>query len=78
MRPPDTWEPRARQSFLEGYLANVDPSLLPSDRAAIEQTLAFLELEKAVYELRYEIDHRPDWVPISVAALSRLLQARAT
>jgi len=76
--PPDDWERRARQSFLEGYLGNVDPSLLPSDLTAIEHTLTLLELEKAIYELRYEIDHRPDWVPIPVAALSRLLEARAT
>jgi len=78
VRPPEDWERRARQSFVEGYLGSVDPSLLPSDRASIEHTLAFLELEKAVYELRYEIDHRPDWVPIPVAALSRLLEARTT
>ncbi len=89
MRPPspsctgacarrDDWETRARQTFVEGYLGSVDPNLLPSDRAAIEHMLAFLELEKAVYELRYEIDHRPDWVPIPVAALSRLLEARTT
>jgi maltokinase len=77
VRPPDDWETGARETFIEAYLASVDPSLLPSDRAAIEHTLAFLELEKAVYELRYEIDHRPDWVPIPVAALSRLLEARA-
>jgi maltokinase len=78
VRPPDDWEARARESFVEGYLGSVDPSLLPSDRASIEHTLAFLELEKAIYELRYEVDHRPDWVPISVAALSRLLEDRAT
>ncbi len=78
VRPPEGWEARARQSFLEGYMVSVDPSLLPPGGAAIEHTLAFLELEKAVYELRYEIDHRPDWVPIAVTALSRLLEARET
>ncbi len=78
VRPPEDWETRARESFVEGYLASVDPTLLPPDRAAIEHTLAFLELEKAIYELRYELDHRPGWVPIPVATLSRLLEARAT
>ena len=78
VRPPDDWQARAREAFVEGYIGSVDPSLLPSDRAAIEHTLAFLELEKAIYELRYEIDHRPDWVSIPVATLSRLLEARAT
>jgi maltokinase len=78
VRPPEGWEGRARETFVAGYLGSVEPNLLPSDRAGIEHTLAFLELEKAVYELRYEIDHRPDWVPISVAAISRLLEDRAT
>jgi maltokinase len=78
VRPPDDWELRAREIFVEAYLGTVDPNLLPSDRVAIEHLLAFLELEKAVYELRYEIDHRPDWVQIPVAAVQRLLAGRAT
>ena len=78
VRPPEDWETQARESFVEGYLASVEPTLLPPDRVAIEHTLAFLELEKAIYELRYELDHRPGWVPIPVATLSRLLEARAT
>jgi predicted trehalose synthase len=37
------------------------------------------ELEKAVYELRYELDNRPEWVGIPVAGISRLIdQAGAT
>jgi predicted trehalose synthase len=35
--------------------------------------LAIFELEKAVYELRYELDNRPDWVHIPVAGIQRLL-----
>ena len=31
------------------------------------------ELEKAVYELRYELNNRPDWVAIPVAGILRLL-----
>jgi predicted trehalose synthase len=36
--------------------------------------LAVYELEKAVYELRYEIDNRPDWVGIPVAGIQRLIE----
>jgi predicted trehalose synthase len=32
------------------------------------------ELEKAVYELRYELAHRPDWVFVPVAGIVRLLE----
>jgi predicted trehalose synthase len=71
--PPD-WEARARQAFLEGYLETVDPALLPAGRAATEKLLAIFELEKAVYELRYELNNRPDWAAIPVAGIARLLE----
>jgi len=71
---PDDWESRAREQFLDAYLATVDQSLLPSGPAGIERMLTVFELEKAVYELRYELDNRPDWVGIPVAAIRRLIE----
>ena len=71
---PEGWEERARQRFLDGYFASVDRSLLPPGQQAIEQLLAVFELEKAVYELRYELNNRPDWVAIPVAGIVRLLE----
>jgi trehalose synthase-fused probable maltokinase len=72
--PPPDWEGRARGVFLEAYRASVDPSLLPSG-AAMDKLLQVFELEKAVYELRYELNNRPDWLPIPVAGIVRLLDA---
>jgi maltokinase len=77
LRAPDGWEEAARATFLEGYLATVDPVLLPSGQVAIERLLAVYELEKAVYELRYELDNRPDWVGIPVAGIQRLIETAA-
>ena len=71
---PAGWEEDARSAFLEAYMEAVDPSLLPAGRPATEKLLAIFELEKAVYELRYELNNRPDWVPIPVAGIARLLQ----
>ena len=71
--PPD-FEEQARSTFLEGYLDTVDSSLLPSGQAAIDRLLAVYELEKSVYELRYELDNRPDWIPIPVAGIQRLIE----
>jgi predicted trehalose synthase len=68
------WEEQARATFLAGYFDTVDQTLLPSGQAAIERMLAVYELEKAVYELRYEIDNRPDWVAIPVAGIQRLIE----
>jgi len=74
---PTDWEERARERFLESYLETVDPALLPPGDAAIERLLAVFELEKAVYELRYELDNRPDWVGIPVAGIERLMRQAA-
>jgi trehalose synthase-fused probable maltokinase len=74
---PDGWEEQARTQFLDGYLGAVDPSLLPPSQAATERLLAVFELEKAVYELRYELDNRPDWVRIPVAGIQRLIEQPA-
>ena len=44
----------------------------------MERLLSVFELEKAVYELRYELDNRPDWVKIPVAGIARLLEPETT
>ena len=70
-------EERARTEFLEGYTAAVQGSGLLPPREATERLLRIFELEKAVYELRYELAHRPDWVPVPVAGILRLLEEAA-
>jgi maltokinase len=74
---PEGWEESARGEFLDGYLGAVEPSLLPPGQAAVERLLSVFELEKAVYELRYELNNRPDWVKIPVAGILRLLESVA-
>jgi maltokinase len=71
---PEGWEERAREAFLGGYLEAVDPVLLPPGEAPTRTMLSIFELEKAVYELRYELNNRPDWVGIPVAGIARLLE----
>ena len=72
---PGDFERRARETFLERYLDVIDSALLPAGEAAIANLLSIFELEKAIYELQYELDNRPDWVSIPVAGISRLLEA---
>ena len=67
------WEDRARDEFLSGYAQTIDRNLIPPGRDATGKLLVVFELEKAVYELRYELNNRPDWVPIPVAGILRLL-----
>jgi maltokinase len=72
---PEAWEDRARDEFLAGYHERVEASLLPPGAAPTAQLLAVFELEKAIYELRYELNNRPDWVAIPVAGIERLLDS---
>jgi maltokinase len=68
------WEWHNREAFLQGYLATpgID-ALVPADPPAFDAVLAAFELQKAVYELAYELAYRPGWVHIPRAALERLL-----
>jgi predicted trehalose synthase len=75
---PEGWEERARKAFLDAYFDAVEPTLLPAGQAAISKLLSIFELEKAVYELHYELNNRPDWVPIPVAGIARLLDVEVT
>jgi maltokinase len=75
--PPADWEARCRSEFLEGYLDAVEPMLLPPGHEQVERLLTVYELEKAAYELRYELHNRPDWVAIPVAGIVRMLEADA-
>ena len=65
-----TWCETATATFLSGYLS-VDGvrRLLPTDEARLSALLRAYVLEKAVYELGYELNNRPDWAHIPVEGL---------
>jgi len=61
----DAWGELAREVLLTAYLAGLDGfDLLPAGASARRALLDVFELDKAVYELAYERDHRPDWAAI--------------
>ena len=72
--PPEDWEQRARDAFLGAYLGAVDTTLLPHGQDNTRRMLSIFELEKAVYELRYEMNNRPDWISLPVSGIARLLE----
>ena len=69
----DQTEAQARELFLDGYLDAVQSAGILPPSPQLERLISIFELEKVVYELRYELDHRPDWVHIPVSALERML-----
>jgi trehalose synthase-fused probable maltokinase len=63
----------ARRAFLEGYRATTrGAAFLPGDDASFHSMLDAFELEKMLYEVRYELQNRPDWVRIPVQALMKM------
>ena len=68
------WEVHNRQAFLEGYWDHPGVAeLLPEPPASAAVMIAY-ELDKALYELDYELSHRPEWVSIPLDALERLVE----
>ena len=73
----ESWERLARDAFLDGYASATGRSpvrLVPPSRDELLRACAPFEIDKACYELAYELDNRPDWVAIPLAGLSRLLE----
>ena len=69
------WERQVRQAFLQAYGATaVRGAVYAGDAefAAVRPLLNLFELEKAFYELRYELDNRPDWVGVPLAGIAAL------
>jgi trehalose synthase-fused probable maltokinase len=68
------WHQAVSEAFLCGYLdaAGAAP-FLPQDPRALRELLAVHLLEKALYELAYELNNRPDWVHLPLEGLVDLL-----
>ena len=72
------WERRSREAFLEGYRQAIAgcPSY-PADAAQAQALLDLFVLEKAFYEMSYELANRPSWVRIPLEGIRGILQPEA-
>lgn len=63
------WAGRCREAYCAGYAAAAawDPRGEP-------ELLRAYETDRAVYEVLYEARHRPDWLPVPMAAVGRLAE----
>jgi maltose alpha-D-glucosyltransferase/alpha-amylase len=66
------WERTVAGVFLQAYRVGIapKPELLPTDGQA-QTLLDAYELEKALYELMYELNHRPQWLHIPLTSILR-------
>jgi maltokinase len=68
------WVDLARDRFIGGYRpVAAEARVLPDDPASESALLAAFELDKAIYELGYELANRPTWVDVPVRGILRLL-----
>jgi maltose alpha-D-glucosyltransferase/alpha-amylase len=71
LRPwASAWSVWIGGAYLQGYLeAAAGASFVPADPAVRRTLLDFYTMEKAIYELSYELANRPDWLPIPIRSL---------
>lgn len=68
------WLKAVSDAFLDGYLTEAgDADFLPSSRQDFDFLLLLFLLDKAVYEVGYELNYRPAFLPIPMSAMGRLL-----
>jgi maltose alpha-D-glucosyltransferase / alpha-amylase len=68
------WRIDAGERFLSGYHETLkDDRLWPADADAAARLLDFFLIEKAFYELEYELAHRPDWLRVPLNGALRIL-----
>ncbi len=71
----EAWYVAVSGVYLNSYLFTVeDAAFVPKDRKEFEVMLRCFLLEKAVYEVGYELNNRPEWVAIPIKGIERLLK----
>jgi maltose alpha-D-glucosyltransferase/alpha-amylase len=70
----EDWREHSVAAFMSAYrLALSDTRLWPQSVEAADRLLDFFLLEKAFYEIEYELAHRPDWLRVPLAGTWRIL-----
>ena len=70
------WEAETRNAFLSAYDETTRGAGLHDTLDGEHNLLALFELEKALYELRYELGNRPDWAQIPIDGILGLIGNR--
>src|SRR6195256_5791244 len=72
----DLWYRQMSSVFLQSYLkTTADAVFVPQNSDDLEVLLEAYLLDKAVYEIGYELNNRPDWVVIPVRGIKHILKS---
>jgi len=69
-----------RETFLAAWLERVaggSAALVPAHADVARRWAAFFEMDKALYEIEYELHHRPDWIWIPLRGARQLIEANS-
>jgi maltose alpha-D-glucosyltransferase / alpha-amylase len=70
------WRDMSAATFVRAYReAMTDARLWPQDPAESDRLLDLFLIEKALYEIEYELSHRPQWLRVPLAGTLRILAA---
>ncbi|HEX2093418.1 MAG TPA: maltose alpha-D-glucosyltransferase [Longimicrobiaceae bacterium] len=70
----EAWRQEVRSVYLAAYReATRGASFIPQDETVFRRVLDVFELEKAVYELGYELNNRPDWIWLPVQGIRAIV-----
>ena len=68
------WLQEVTAAYLAAYYERAAGArFLPADETGRSVLLDTFLLEKALYEVRYELNNRPDWVPIPLRGILSLM-----
>ncbi|MGH8614516.1 MAG: putative maltokinase, partial [Gammaproteobacteria bacterium] len=71
----EVWERSVKDAFLAGYKAGINGcSSYPNVSEHADPLIALFTAEKVLYELRYELENRPEWIDIPLRGLLRLMR----
>ncbi|MFL6569492.1 MAG: maltose alpha-D-glucosyltransferase [Chthoniobacterales bacterium] len=71
----DRWYRQMSSIFLQSYLkTSAGAAFIPKDENDLQVMLEAYLLDKAVYEVGYELNNRPDWVVIPIRGIKHILQ----
>jgi maltose alpha-D-glucosyltransferase/alpha-amylase len=72
----DVWYRQMSSVFLQSYLqTTTDAIFIPKNSDDLQIMLEAYLLDKAVYEIGYELNNRPSWVVIPIRGIQHILQA---
>jgi maltose alpha-D-glucosyltransferase/alpha-amylase len=71
------WQAEARRAFLAAYAAASRDTGIYESFGDVAGLLRLFEIEKALYELHYEINNRPDWLHVPLQGIHALAVAAA-